>query len=110
MVCYARGDMRKAISTILATGLLLGGCKEPDIAWNPEIAWDCGGTVIGFADADSGFESGTGGGNDSDLTVWVVNPPPGSLVLKIHTTAHAFSTWHAELNGEPCTRKPLAQP
>jgi hypothetical protein len=99
----------RAMSAILI-GLLLGGCsKELELtAEDADIAWDCGGTVLGYASKDSGYESGSGANeNDSDVTLWVINPSRGPVVIKLHTTAHAFSTWDAEVNGKPCRRKVL---
>jgi hypothetical protein len=70
--------MRKAIA-VLAAGLL-SACGQPySIEGDePDIAWDCGGTLLGYASKDSGFESGSGAENDEDVTLWVsplLRPP-----------------------------------
>jgi hypothetical protein len=77
-----------------------------------DIAWNCGGTIIGYADKDLGPSTAGSGpdgkpiGNDDLTTIWVVNPPRDGFVFKLYSTPHAYSTWSAELNGEPCKRKP----
>lgn len=70
----------------------------------PEIVWKCGETIIGWANEDSGYESGSGAANDEDNTIVVRNAPRGTFVLVFHTTAHAFSTWGAKLDGKWCDR------
>jgi hypothetical protein len=86
---------------------LLSGCNEPDIAWN------CGQTIIGYADQDLGPSvagsdmQGNPIGNDSLTILWVVKPPAEGFVFKLHSTPHAYATWRAELNGKPCERRPM---
>ena len=77
------------------------------------IAWDCGGTIIGYASEDLGPSTAGVGpdgkpiGNDDLATIWIVNPPRERFVFKQYSTPHALSTWRAELNGKPCSRKSL---
>jgi uncharacterized protein YraI len=76
-----------------------------------DIAWNCGGTIIGYADKDLGPSTAGRGpdgkpiGNDDLTTIWVVNPPRDGFVFKLYSTPHAYATWRAELNGEPCKRQ-----
>jgi hypothetical protein len=77
----------------------------------PEIAWKCGKTIIGYASKDTGKESGSGYGqlvSDVQDTIVIDDLPqlrfPGRIVLMIHSTAHAYSTWGVKLNGEWCER------
>ena len=97
------------IALVLAAALL-SGCKEPEIAWN------CGGTIIGYAYEDLGPSTAGWGpdgkpiGNDEETTIWVANPPREGFVFKQKSTPHAFATWSAELNGKPCERQPLEMP
>jgi uncharacterized protein YraI len=76
------------------------------------IAWDCAGTIVGVTDEDLGPSTAGSGpdgkpiGNDQLTTIWVANPPREGFVFKQYETPHAYATWSAELNGEPCKRKP----
>jgi hypothetical protein len=84
-------------------------CLELDA----DIAWNCGGTIVGYVDQDLGpSKAGVGPdgkpiGNDDQTTIWVVNPPRARFVFKQKSTPHAMSTWSAELNGKPCDRQPV---
>jgi hypothetical protein len=92
-------------SVKVGSGQFEGLSNDPNYSSDVPV---CGGTVLGYASKDSGYESGSGANeNDSDVTLWVINPPRGPVVIKLHTTAHAFSTWDAEVNGKPCRRKVL---
>ena len=81
-----------------------------------DIAWNCGGTIIGYADEDLGPSTAGSGpdgkpiGNDVLTTIWVVNPPRERFVFKQISTPHAYSTWRTELNGKPCERRPARMP
>ena len=76
-----------------------------------DIAWNCGGTIIGYRDQDLGPSTAGSGpdgkpiGNDDLTTIWVVNPPRERFVFKQYSTPHAYGSWGAELNGEPCKRQ-----
>jgi hypothetical protein len=89
---------------LILAAVLLSGCKEPDL-W-----WDCAGTIIGIAYEDLGPSTAGWGpdgkaiGNDEATTVWVANPPREAFVFKQYETPHAYATWRAELNSEPCKR------
>jgi hypothetical protein len=93
---YALKEFKEEVRA--AVGAFVG--REP--YRKPEIAWRCGETTIGWANEDSGYESGSGGANDEDNTIVVRNAPRGTFVLVFHTTAHAFSTWGAKLDGKWC--------
>jgi hypothetical protein len=83
---------------------------KPDIAWDPSISWNCGGTIIGFAGETLGPSvagsdmQGNPVGDDELTTIWVVNPPE-RFVFKQYSTPHAYASWAAELNGKPCKRR-----
>jgi hypothetical protein len=75
------------IALVLAA-VLLSGFKQPDISWN------CGGTIVNYADEDLG-PSTAGVGPDGKpilTTIWVVNPPREGVVFKQYSTPHAYST------------------
>jgi uncharacterized protein YraI len=60
-----------------------------------DIAWNCGGTIIGYANEDLGPSAGRGPdgkpiGNDDLTTIWVANPPREGFVFKQHSTPHAY--------------------
>jgi hypothetical protein len=83
--------------------------RDPDgtctrIRQGPDIAWRCGETEVAWTEEDSGYSSGSSGINDSDTVIDIRNPPPRRFVLRFHTTAHAYSTWAAEMDGKPCDR------
>jgi hypothetical protein len=79
-----------------------GAQEQTPSKFKANTAWRCGETAVGYASADSGYASGSSGINDEDVTIIIRNPPPKEFVLELHTTAHAFSTWHAKLNGKWC--------
>jgi hypothetical protein len=85
--------------------------RESEEDRKPDISWNCGGTIVNYADEDLGPSTAGVGpdgkpiGNDERMTLWVVKPPADGFVFTLHSTPHAYATWRAELNGKPCERQ-----
>jgi hypothetical protein len=97
---------------------------EPRIASQPDtlpklpegidIAWRCDGVIIAII--ENQLEGVSRGGtylqDDVERTVWIYNPlrvlEGQPFIFKQYETAHPYSTWSAELNGNPCQARYFA--
>jgi hypothetical protein len=82
--------------------------KIPKLPEGIDVAFRCDGVIIAII--ENQLEGVSRGGtylqDDVERTVWIYNPlrvlEGQPFIFKQYETAHPYSTWSAELNGNPC--------